>query len=140
MKNLLTILLVLGFTATSPAGEEGDHGHSHADIAVPTTLPEVRTGIAAEQKKLTELLGAKDAKAAHATTDVLAAYVRAIPGMATGMDETARQRIEGMANNAAKAWGQTAHDADHGDYAKAARESAKAGAAYKLLEARLPGE
>ena len=137
MKHLLTILLFLGLTASLPAGEGHDHGHSHADIKVPATLPEVRTGIAAEQKKLTEFLGAKDAKAAHATTDVLAAYVRAIPGMVTGSDDTVRQRIEGMANNAAKAWGQTAHDADHGDYEKATREAAKAAAAYKLLEARL---
>ena len=28
--------------------------------------------------------------------------------------------------------------ADHGDYDKATREAAKAAAAYKLLEARLP--
>ena len=138
MKHLLTILLVLGFAVTLPAGEGHDHGHSHADIKVPATLPEVRAGIAEQQMKLTETLGAKDATAAHATTDVLAAYVRAVPGMVTGSDETARQRIEGMANNAAKAWGQTAHDADHGDYEKATREAAKAAAAYKLLEARLP--
>ena len=138
MKHLLTILLVLGLTATLRAGEGHDHGHSHADIEVPATLPEVRAGIAEHLKILAETLGAKDAKAAHAATDALAAYARAIPGMVTGLDETARQRIEGMANNAAKAWSQTAHDADHGDYDKAAREAAKADAAYKLLEARLP--
>lgn len=138
MKHLLTILLVLGFAVKVPAGEGHDHGHSHADIKVPATLPEVRAGIAAGQEKLAELLGAKDAKSAHATTDVLAAYVRAIPGMVTGGDDTARQRIEGMANNAAKAWGQAAHDADHGDYDKASREAAKAAAAYQLLESRLP--
>ena len=134
MKHLLTLLLVLGITAASRAGEDHDHGHSHADIKVPATLPEVRTGIAAEQKKLSKALGAKDAKAAHAATDVLAAYVRAIPGMLTAADDTTKQRVTGMANNAAKAWGQAAHDADHGDYEKAQREAAKAGAAYQLLE------
>lgn len=138
MKNLLTILLVLGFGATLPAGEDHDHGHSHTHIVVPSTLPEVRAEIAAQQKTLTETLGANDAKSAHAATDALAACVKAIPRMVAGLDETTRQRIEGMANNAAKAWGQTAHDADHGDYEKANREAAKAAAAYKLLEARLP--
>jgi hypothetical protein len=138
MKHLLTILLVLGFAVKLPAGEGHDHGHSHADIKVPATLPEVRAGIAAEQKKLSESLGAKDAKAAHAATDVLAAYVRAIPGMLTATDDTTKQRVTGMANNAAKAWGQAAHDADHGDFEKAQREAVKAEAAYKLLEVRLP--
>lgn len=140
MKYKLILLLTLGLGCLVRAGEnhDHDHGHSHAEIQVPATLPEVRAGIAEQQKKLTETLGAKDATSAHATTDVLAAYVRAIPGMVTGLDETARQRIEGMANNAAKAWGQTAHDADHGDYEKAGREAAKAAAAYQLLEARLP--
>ena len=140
MKYLLTILLVLGLTAAPRAGENHDHGHSHAEIEVPATLPEIRAGIDEQQKKLAEMLGAKDAKAAHAATDVLAAYVRALPAMVTGLDNTARQRIEGMANNAAKAWGQAAHDADHGDYDKAGREAAKANAAYRLLEARLPKE
>lgn len=140
MKHLITILLVLGLSATLPAGEDHDHGHSHAHIVIPSTLPEVRAEIAAQQKTLTEMLGAKDAKAAHAATDALAACVKAIPGMVAGLDETARQRIEGMANNAAKAWGQAAHDADHGDYDKASREAAKAAAAYQLLESRLPKE
>jgi hypothetical protein len=43
-----------------------------------------------------------------------------------------------MANNAAKAWGNTAHEAEHGDYEKAGREVVKAEASYRLLEARLP--
>lgn len=138
MKHLLTIILVLGMTAASRAGEGHDHGHSHAEIKVPATLPEVRAGIAEQQKKLAESLAAKDAKAAHAATDVLVAYVRALPAMLTGADDATKQRVTGMANNAAKAWGQTAHDADDGDYEKAQREAAKAEASYRLLEARLP--
>lgn len=62
----------------------------------------------------------------------------AIPGLLTGLDEATLQRVTGMANNAAKAWGQTAHDADHGDFDKAGREAAKADASYRLLETRLP--
>jgi hypothetical protein len=138
MKHLVTILLVLGMTAAARAGEAHDHGHSHADITVPATLPELRTGIAEQQKKLAETLAAKDAKVAHATTDVLRAYVKAIPAMLPDADEPTKQRITGMANNAAKAWGEAAHHADEGDYEGAAREATKADGAYKLLEARLP--
>jgi hypothetical protein len=43
-----------------------------------------------------------------------------------------------MANNAARAWNEAAHEAEHGDCDKAQREVAKADAAYQLLEARLP--
>ena len=142
MKHLLTILLALGLTATVRAGENHDHGHghSHADIVVPATLPEVRAEIATQQTKLSDMLAARDAAAAHAATDALTACVKAIPGMVSGLDDTERQRVIGMANNAAKAWGEAAHEAEHGDYEKAGREAAKAAAAYKLLEARLPGE
>ena len=138
MKYLVTTLLVLGMTIAARAGEDHDHGHSHADITVPATLPEVRSGIAEQQKKLSETLAAKDAAAAHAATDVLSAYVKAIPAMVPDADEATKQRITGMANNAAKAWGETAHHADEGDYEGAAREATKAAGAYKLLEARLP--
>ncbi len=142
MKHLLTIVIALGLTTTMRAGENHDHGHghSHADIVVPATLPEVRAEIATQQKKLSEMLAARDAAAAHAATDALSACVKAIPGMVSGLDEKSRQRVTGMANNAAKAWGEAAHEADHGDYDKAGREAAKAAAAYRLLEARLPGQ
>lgn len=140
MKHLIVILLVFGLTATLPAGEDHEHGHSHTHIVVPPTLAAVRAEIAAQQETLSAKLSAGDAAAAHAATDALAACVKAIPGMVAGLDETSRRRIEGMANNAAKAWGQAAHDADHGDYDKAGREAAKGNAAYRLLEARLPSE
>jgi hypothetical protein len=138
MKHKFILLLTLGLACFLRAGEDHDHGHSHAEIKVPATLPEVRAEIAAQQKKLAETLAARDAAAAHAATDVLAACVRAIPGKTQGLDEPTLQRVTGMANNAAKAWGQAAHDADHGDYDKAQREAAKAEASYRLLEARLP--
>lgn len=138
MKHTLLILsLVLGFTASLRAGENHDHGHSHADINIPATLPEVRAEIAAQQQKLTEALAAKDAQAAHAATDVLSALVKAIPGKTEGLDDTTLKRLQGMASNATKAWGNAAHAAEHGDYERAARESAKAGAAYRLMESRL---
>jgi hypothetical protein len=57
--------------------------------------------------------------------------------MAVGLDETAKQRVTGMANNAARAWNEAAHEAEHGDYDKAGREAAKADAAYRLMESRL---
>lgn len=140
MKTTLTLLLALGLVSLVKAGEDHDHGHghSHAEIKVPATLPDVRAGIAEQQKKLTETLAAQDADSAHAATDVLAAYVRAIPGLLTAADDATKQRVSGMANNAAKAWGQAAHDAEHGDYDKAKREAGKAEASYRLLEARLP--
>ena len=94
--------------------------------------------IAAKQPELTALLEAGNAAEAHAVTDVLSACVKAIPGLLESLDETAKQRVEGMANNTAKAWASVAHDADHGDYEGAGREAVKAAAAYKLLEARLP--
>lgn len=140
MKHIVALLLVLGLTIAARAGEDHDHGHSHADIAVPATLAEVRSGIAAQQKKLTETLAAKDAATAHAATDVLAAYVRAIPSLLPEADETTKQRITGMANNAAKAWGEAAHHADEGDYEGATREVTRADAAYRLLETRFPKE
>jgi hypothetical protein len=120
------------------AGEDHGHGHSHEQIEVPSTLPEVRAVIAAKQPELTALLKAGNAAEAHAVTDVLSACVKAIPGLLESLDETAKQRVEGMANNTAKAWASVAHDADHGDYEGAGREAVKAAAAYKLLEARLP--
>ncbi|MEX1045183.1 MAG: hypothetical protein WEC73_03560 [Chthoniobacterales bacterium] len=136
----ITILLtaIFGLTFSLQAGEEHDHGHSHGDIVIPEALPELRAEITAQQKKLTDALGARDASAAHAATDVLSVLVRAIPGKTQGLDEATLQRVTGMANNAAKAWGHTAHEAEHGDYEKAGRESAKAEASYRLLEARLP--
>ena len=120
------------------AGEDHGHGHSHEHLEVPSTLPEVRAVIAAKQRELTALLEAGKAAEAHHVTDVLSACVKAIPGLLGSLDETAKQRVEGMANNTAKAWASVAHDADHGDYEGAGREAVKAAAAYKLLEARLP--
>jgi hypothetical protein len=140
MKRLAIFLLLLSLSGPGHAGDDHDHGHSHAEIKVPATLPELRSEIAARQKTLGEALAAREAVQAHAATDVLAACVRAIPGMLTGLDEATLQRVTGMANNAAKAWGQTAHDADHGDFDKAGREAGKADASYRLLEARLPNE
>lgn len=140
MKHTILLLLTLGLACVVRAGDDHDHGHSHAEIKVPATLSEVRAEIAAQQQKLTQTLAARDATAAHAATDVLAACVRAIPGKTQNLDEATLQRVTGMANNAAKAWGQAAHDAEHGDYEKAQREAAKAEASYRLLEARLPKE
>lgn len=134
---LLVATAILAFTPALRAGEGHDHGHSHDHITIPATLPEVRTEITAQQQKLAASLAAKDAKAAHAATDALSALVQAVPGMTEGLDDTTLQRLQGMANNAAKAWGNAAHQAEHGDYDKAGLEAAKAGAAYRLLEARL---
>ncbi|MBU3664639.1 MAG: hypothetical protein FGM15_01995 [Chthoniobacterales bacterium] len=138
MKNLVFIVTsIFALALCLRAGENHDHGHSHEHIAIPPTLPEVRVEIAAQQKKLSESLAARDAKAAHEATDVMAALVLAIPGKAEGLDETTLQRLKGMASNAARAWGNVAHDAEHGDYDKAGREAVKADAAYRLIEARL---
>ncbi|MEX1113732.1 MAG: hypothetical protein WEB53_00680 [Akkermansiaceae bacterium] len=135
---IITILLttILGLTLSLRANEE--HGHGHENIVIPEALPELRAEITAQQKKLTDALVARDAAAAHAATDVLSVLVQAIPGKTQGLDEATLQRVTGMASNAAKAWGHTAHEAEHGDYEKAGRESAKAEASYRLLEARLP--
>jgi hypothetical protein len=135
MKHILTLL---ASSAVLLAGESAEHGHSHEHIVVPATLPEVRAAITAKQAELSAALGAKDPAAAHAATDALAAFVKAVPTMTEGLDETAKQRVTGMANNAARAWNEAAHEAEHGDYDKAQREVAKADAAYQLLEARLP--
>jgi hypothetical protein len=137
MKHILTLLALLTFSAALLAGESAEHGHSHENIVIPATLPEVRAAITAKQAELSAALGAKDAAAAHAATDALAAFVKAVPTMTEGLDETAKQRVTGMANNAAHAWSEVAHEAEHGDYDKAQREAAKADAAYRLLEARL---
>ena len=137
MKHLLTLLLSFAMSSLAPAGDNHDHGHSHAEIKVPATLPELRAEIATQQERLAGAIAARDAAAAHAATDVLAACVRAIPGKLAAPDETTLQRVTGMANNAAKAWAAAAHAAEDGDFEKAAREAAKADAAYRLLEARL---
>lgn len=137
MKHILTLIALLASAAALVAGEAAEHGHSHEHIAVPATLPELRAAIAAKQAELSTALGAKDAAAAHAATDALAAFVKAMPAMTEGLDETAKQRVTGMANNAARAWNEAAHEAEHGDYDKAGREIAKADAAYRLLGARL---
>jgi hypothetical protein len=134
----LILLAILALTFNLSAGENHDHGHSHEQIEVPSTLPEVRAVIASKQSELTALLAAGDAPSAHAATDVLIACVKAIPSLLTAADGTGNQRIEGMANNAAKAWASVAHDGDHGNFAEAARQADKASAAYRLLEARLP--
>jgi hypothetical protein len=137
MKHILTLLALLACSAALLAGESAEHGHSHEHIVVPATLPEVRAAITAKRAELSTALGAKDAAAAHAATDTLAAFVKAMPAMAEGLDETAKQRVTGMANNAARAWNEAAHEAEHGDYDKAGREAAKADAAYRLMESRL---
>ena len=134
----LVLLAILILPLNLPAGEDHSHGPSYGQIEVPSTLPEVRAMIASKQSELTALLAAGDAPRAHAATDVLVACVKAIPGLLTAADGTANQRIEGMANNAAKAWASVAHDGDHGDFAGASRQAEKAAAAYRLLEARLP--
>lgn len=137
MKQILTLVLTLGLSSLAPAGETHDHGHSHAEIKVPATLPELRSGIAAQQKVLADALAGRDAAAAHTATDLLAAYVRSLPARLPSTDEATLQRVTGMANNAAKAWAAAAHAAEDGDFEKAGREAAKADAAYRLLEARL---
>jgi hypothetical protein len=124
----------LGDAAGWAAGQDAGR---RTKPSLTATLPEVRAEIAAQQLKLAETLAARDATAAHAATDVLAACARAIPGKTEGLDEATLQRVTGMANNAAKAWGQVAHDADHGNFEKAQREAGKAEASYRLLEARL---
>jgi len=137
MKHILTLLTILASSAALVAGEAASHGHGHERIVVPSTLPELRAAIAARQSELSAALGAKDPVAAHAATDALSAFVKAVPDLAEGLDEPAKQRIAGMAKNAARAWSEVAHETEHGDYEKAAREAAKASAAYRLLEARL---
>lgn len=134
----LVLLAILILPLNLPAGEDHSHGPSYGQIEVPSTLPEVRAMIASKQSELTALLAAGDARGAHAATELLAACVQAIPGLLTAADGTGHERIEGMANNAAKAWVSVAHDGDHGDFAGAARQADKAAAAYRLLEARLP--
>jgi hypothetical protein len=140
MKHLVLLVTLFILTAPVRAGGEHshDHGHSHAAIEVPATLPEIRAEIANQQKQMSEAFAARDAATAHAACDVLNACVRALPAAATSLDEAARQRVTGMANNAAKAWSNAVHLAEDGDFTKAAAEAAKADAAYKLLEARLP--
>jgi hypothetical protein len=137
MKHILTLFVLVVSSAVLLSGESAEHGHSHEHIVVPSTLPEVRAAITAKQAELSAALAAKDAAAAHAATDALAAFVKAVPTMAEGLDETAKQRVTGMANNAARVWSEVAHEAEHGDYDKAGREATKADAAYRLLEARL---
>ncbi|MDA0293694.1 MAG: hypothetical protein O2957_06795 [Verrucomicrobia bacterium] len=137
MKSLV-LLAILILPLNLPAGEDHSHGPSYGQIEVPSTLPEVRAMIASKQSELTALLAAGDARGAHAATELLVACVQAIPGLLTAADGTGHERIEGMANNAAKAWVSVAHDGDHGDFAGAARQADKAAAAYRLLEARLP--
>ena len=134
----LVLLAILILPLNLPAGEDHSHGPSYGQIEVPSTLPEVRAMIASKQSELTALLAAGDARGAHAATELLVACVQAIPGLLTAADGTGHKRIEGMANNAAKAWVSVAHDGDHGDFAGAARQADKAAAAYRLLEARLP--
>ena len=134
----LVLLAILILPLNLPAGEDHSHGPSYGQIEVPSTLPEVRAMIASKQSELTALLAAGDARGAHAATELLVACVQAIPGLLTAADGTWHERIEGMANNAAKAWVSVAHDGDHGDFAGAARQADKAAAAYRLLEARLP--
>ena len=134
----LVLLAILILPLNLPAGEDHSHGPSYGQIEVPSTLPEVRAMIASKQSELTALLAAGDARGAHAATELLVACVQAIPGLLTAADGTGHERIDGMANNAAKAWVSVAHDGDHGDFAGAARQADKAAAAYRLLEARLP--
>ena len=134
----LVLLAILILPLNLPAGEDHSHGPSYGQIEVPSTLPEVRAMIASKQSELTALLAAGDARGAHAATELLVACVQAIPGLLTAADGTGHERIEGMANNAAKAWVSVAHDGDLGDFAGAARQAYKAAAAYRLLEARLP--
>ena len=64
-------------------------------------------------------------------------YIRIIiPGLLTAADGTGNQRIEGMANNAAKAWVSVAHDGDHGDFAGAAQQADKAAATQQAQAAQ----
>lgn len=137
MKHILTLIVLLASSAALVSGETAEHGHSHGHIVVPATLPELRAAIAAKQSEVSTALLAKDAAAVHAATDALGAFVKAVPAMMDGPDEIAKQRVTGMANNAARAWSEAAHEAERGDYDKAGREIAKADAAYRLLEARL---
>lgn len=136
MKHAILILL-LALSSAVRADEDHEHGHSHEHIAIPSTLAELRSAIAAKQSELAAALAARDAEKAHGATDFLVAYVKAIPGLMASTDATTKQRAEGMANNAARAWQTTVEKAEHGEFDKADAEATKAAAAYKLLEARL---
>jgi hypothetical protein len=134
----LAIILTLALSSAAQAGEGHGHSHSHEHIVIPATLAEVRSAIAAKQSELAAALAARDAKKAHGVADFLVAYVKAIPGLMASADATTKQRAEGMAKNTAKAWQTTVEKAEHGEFDQANAEAAKASAAYKLLEARLP--
>jgi hypothetical protein len=134
----LAVILMLALVPSVQAGEGHEHAHSHEHIVIPATLAEVRSAISAKQSELAAALAARDADKAHGVTDFLVAYVKAIPGVMGTVDEVTKQRAEGMANNAAKAWQTTVEKAEHGDFDQANAEATKAAAAFKLLEARLP--
>ena len=134
----LAIILTLAFSCAAQAGEGHAHGHSHEHIVIPDSLAEVTSAIAAKQSELAAALAARDAAKAHGVADFLVAYVKAIPGLMASADATTKQRAEGMAKNTAKSWQTSVEKADHGEFDQANAEAAKASAAYKLLEIRLP--
>ena len=134
----LAIILTLAFSCAAQAGEGHAHGHSHEHIVIPDSLAEVTSAIAAKQSELAAALAARDAAKAHGVADFLVAYVKAMPGLMASADATTKQRAEGMAKNTAKAWQTSVEKADHGEFDQANAEAAKASAAYKLIEIRLP--
>jgi ElaB/YqjD/DUF883 family membrane-anchored ribosome-binding protein len=143
---LLAVILITQslnplITNTAFAGPGHDHTHGSSEkteITIPETRDELWQAIQAEHATLLEAVGKKSDGEVHTTEEKLQAYLEAMPGKITDLEEGVRKRIEGQTRNLARAYDAVHHAADDKAWDKAAAEMKKADGGMKLLAAQMP--
>lgn len=143
MKLIIPILAIAtAFTLTAVRAEEGhshgDHGHAHAAVTLPSTLPELWTALEKEKETLVKAIVSQDGHATHDAVDVLTAYAKALPELASGLDDSARKRIEGQSKNLLRVLDNLHHASEGPDWKKAEAELPKLEGILKLLSTQIP--
>lgn len=122
------------------AGPGHDHDHAQmpaVEVVIPGTRAALWEAIQAEHAALARAIESRDVEAAHTAETKLQAFLKALPGKLSGLDESATRRIEGQARNLARAYDAVHHATDAKAWDKAAAEMKKAGGGLRLLEAQL---
>ena len=116
------------------------HEPSHATPAAPASTSEAWGQINGLRAKLASLVEGKNLDAVHGVTETLTAVVKALPAVSKDLPTDKLKRVEGAANNLAKAL-DAAHDAaDEKNQAATEKQLKSIEALLKVLASQYPAE
>lgn len=137
---MLALGAALLITPARAAEKAASHEHSHATPAAPTSASEAWGQINGLRAKLASLVEGKDLDAVHGVTETLTAVVKALPAVSKDLPADKLKRVEGAANNLAKAL-DAAHDAaDEKNQAATEKQLKSIEALLKVLASQYPAE